>query len=44
MFINAFFWSFPLFFAEKRYKLSNFAPEIEIVDKVHTLLIINEKE
>jgi hypothetical protein len=43
-FILAQYAYFPLFFAEKRYKLSNFATEIEIVYKVHTRLIINEKE
>jgi hypothetical protein len=33
-FIIIFFVRFPLFFAEKRYKLINFAPEMEIVDKL----------
>ena len=33
-FILHFLITFPPFFAEKRYKLSNFAPEIEIVDKL----------
>jgi hypothetical protein len=32
-FIIGFFIRFPPFFAEKRYKLINFAPEMEIVDK-----------
>ena len=32
--ILTFFVRFPLFFAEKRYKLINFAPEMEIVDKL----------
>ena len=32
-YITMIFERFPLFFAEKRYKLINFAPEIEIVDK-----------
>ena len=44
MFIHVFFWSFPLIFAEIRYKLSNFVPKLEIVDKLYTRLIINEKE
>ena len=33
-FIIAINTTFPPFFAEKRYKLINFAPEIEIVDKL----------
>ena len=33
-FIHTFFVRFPLIFAEKRYKLINFAPEMEIVDKL----------
>ena len=33
-----------LIFAEKRYKLINFAPKLEIVDKIHYRLIINKKE
>ena len=33
-FILAINTTFPPFFAEKRYKLINFAPELEIVDKV----------
>ena len=36
--------NFSTFFAEKRYKLINFAPEFEIVDKIHYRLIINKKE
>ena len=39
--IQAFFERFPLFFAEKRYKLINFAPKSEIVDKRALMLIIN---
>jgi hypothetical protein len=35
---------FPLFFAEKRYKLINFAPEKRIVDKIADLLRIRRKE
>ena len=35
--------NFSTFFAEKRYKLINFAPEFEIVDKIHYRLIINKK-
>ena len=31
--------SFPLFLNEKKYKLSNFAPNGKIVDKIHYLLI-----
>jgi hypothetical protein len=34
IFIIYFFERFPHFFAEKRYKLINFAPDLEIVDKV----------
>jgi len=30
---HLFFERFPLFFAEKRYKLRNFAPDYETVDK-----------
>ena len=33
-FIITFFERFPPFFAEKRYKLINFAPKLEIVDKL----------
>ena len=32
-FIISIWTTFPLFFAEKRYKLINFAPKKEIVDK-----------
>ena len=39
-----FFVSFPRNFAEKRYKLINFAPKLESVDKVFTCLIIKKKE
>ena len=42
-FIHGFFLSFPRFFAEKRYKLSNFAPKLEIVENYHTCLIFNKK-
>ena len=38
------FESFPRFFAEKRYKLINFAPKKGIVDKVTERLIIRKKE
>ena len=34
MVIIAFLERFPPFFAEKRYKLINFAPKLEIVDKL----------
>ena len=44
MFIHVFFWSFPPIFAEIRYKLSNFAPKLEIVENNHTCLIFNKKE
>ena len=37
LFILQFFATFPPFFAEKIYKLSNFAPEIEIVDKSQSI-------
>ena len=43
-FIIAFFERFPPFFAEKRYKLINFAPEMEIVDNLSYWFIISEKE
>ena len=33
-YITLIFERFPLFFAEKRYKLINFAPEMEIVDNL----------
>ena len=33
-YITMIFERFPLFFAEKRYKLINFAPEMEIVDNL----------
>ena len=36
------FASFPLFFAQKRYKLINFAPKLRIVDKLSMIFIINE--
>jgi len=36
--------SFPRFFAEKRYKLCNFAPKIEMVDNCVFCLIIKKKE
>ena len=35
---------FPRFFAEKRYKLINFAPKKGIVDKVAEQLIMRKKE
>jgi len=41
--ITTFFERFPPFFAEKRYKLIKFAPELEIVDKLPEIFIINEK-
>ena len=43
-YITLIFERFPLFFAEKRYKLINFAPKLRIVDKIHYRLIINKKE
>ena len=36
--------TFPLFFAEIRYKLSNFAPKTENVENPPTFLIFNKKE
>lgn len=38
------FETFPLFFAEKRYKLCNFAPELENVDNHTILFVFNEKQ
>lgn len=35
---------FPPFFAKKKYKLSNFAPKYEIVDKLSIVFIFNQKE
>jgi len=43
-YITLIFERFPLFFAEKRYKLINFAPEMEIVDNLSYWFIIREKE
>jgi len=42
LFILQFFATFPPFFAEKRYKLINFAPEIEIVDKSQSIHKVSE--
>ena len=39
-----FFETFPLFLAKKRYKLCNFAPELENVDNYTILFVINEKQ
>ena len=41
-FITAIYATFPLFFAEKRYKLIKFAPKIEIVDKLPYWFIIRK--
>ena len=43
-YITLIFERFPLFFAEKRYKLINFAPEMEIVDNLSYWFIIRKKE
>ena len=43
-FIHRYFWRFPHFFAEKRYKLINFAPKKGIVDKVTERLRIRKKQ
>jgi len=43
-FIHGFFLRFPQIFAEKRYKLCNFAPDLEIVENYRTCLIFNKKE
>lgn len=37
-----FFVTFPPFFAEKRFKLCNFAPKNEMVDKCVIVLILKE--
>lgn len=44
VFFIHFFETFPRFFAEKKYKLSNFAPKYETVDNYHTCLIFNKKQ
>lgn len=41
---NIFLSIFPPFYAEKRYKLCNFAPDLEIVENYRTCLIFNKKE
>lgn len=42
--IKAISESFQRFFDGKRYKLINFAPKLEVVDKVQSVLIISQKE
>jgi hypothetical protein len=43
-FIHAYFATFPQIFAEKRYKLINFAPKLGMVDKLSLLFCIREKQ
>ena len=43
-YITMIFERFPPFFAEKRYKLINFAPKMEIVDNLSYWFIIRKKE
>ena len=40
--LHGFFITFPLFFDEKRYKLINFAPNFETVNKTCIVLIFKE--